>query len=111
MRNSFTAVLERSKVFEESFTTEPYEVGWACEARWFIRISDIAGQDTRLRVYPQISPDGLHWCDENTEPLQIDSPGLYSFPLKYFGHWLRIRCEMSGESPEVKVVIYLALKE
>ncbi len=105
MRNSFTAVIEQGNTYRADFDTEPYETGWATEARWFIRVLDITGT---LRVRPQISPDGLTWCDEGSASLELSEPGLWSFPLRDFGHWLRLRCEVTGE---VKVLVHLALKE
>jgi hypothetical protein len=108
VRRSFTAVLEKNTTFTASFETEPYETGWAGEARWFVRVIALSG---RLSIVPQISPDGLFWCDEGREPLPIDQPGLYSFPLRDFGCWLRLRVELSGDAPKVKVMIQLSLKE
>jgi len=58
MRNSFTAVIERNTTFTSDFETEPYEAAWAGEARWFIRVLAMGGESARLRVMPQISPDG-----------------------------------------------------
>ncbi len=111
MRHSMTAVLEKSETYTSNFDTEPYEVGWASEARWFIRIQKIAGEDTVLRAYPQISPDGLFWCDEGSEPIVMPKEGLYSLALREFGQWLRLRCELAGKSSSVMVLIYLAMKE
>jgi hypothetical protein len=112
IRRSFTAVLERNTTFTADFATEPYETGWASEARWFVRVLDISGDDeVTLSLYPQISPDGLFWCDEGTKPLEIKEAGLYSYALRNFGHWLRLRGVFTGVNPTVKVLIYLALKE
>jgi hypothetical protein len=111
VRRSFTAVLERNATFTDDFATEPYETGWASEARWFIRVLEMSGTDVRLTIDPQISPDGLFWCSEGTPPLVIREPGLYSFPLRDFGHWLRLQGRLVGVDPSVKVLIYLALKE
>ena len=112
MRKSFTAVLEKNTTFTSDFATEPYETNWASEALWFIRVLDMSGNDVTLSVCPQISPDGLVWCDkEGTEPLVIREIGLYSFALGDFGHWLRLKCDLNGINPVVKVLIYLALKE
>jgi hypothetical protein len=105
MRNSFTAVIEQSNTYTAGFATEPYETGWASEARWFVRVLEIEGT---LAVRPQISPDGLVWCDEGSTALDIDAPGMWSFPLRDFGHWLRLDCPVTGR---VKVLVYLALKE
>jgi hypothetical protein len=41
----------------------------------------------------------------------MTQPGLYSFPLRDFGHWLRLRADVQGSGVSVKVMIYLALKE
>ena len=30
---------------------------------------------------------------------------------RHFGGWLRLRCDVRGDSPRVKLTIYLALKE
>lgn len=111
MRKSFTAVLERNAAFTSDFTTEPYEAGWAGEARWFIRVIESSGENLQLRIFAQISPDGLFWCDGERVPLVITEPGMYSLPLYNFGQWLRVRGELSGISPRVKLMIYLVLKE
>ena len=108
VRRSFTAVIEKNTTFTGPFETEPYETGWAGEARWFIRAIALRGT---LSVVPQISPDGLFWCDEGRAPLVIDAPGLHSFALRDFGSWLRLRATLTGERPEAKVMIQLALKE
>ncbi len=111
VRRSFTAVIEKNTTWTSDFETEPYEVAWATEARWFIRIVEMKGRDVTVSVTPQISPDGLFWCDEGHNPLLIRAPGLYSFAMREFGHWLRLQVRLSGQDPAVKVLIYLALKE
>jgi hypothetical protein len=108
VRRSFTAVIEKNTAFSGPFETEPYETGWAGEARWFVRVLELRGV---LAVTPQVSPDGLFWCDEGRAPLVIESPGLYSFALRDFGCWLRLRGSLDGENPQAKVMIQLALKE
>jgi hypothetical protein len=111
VRRSFTAVIEKNTTWTSDFETEPYEAGWAGEARWFVRILEMKGSDAALFVTPQISPDGLFWCDEGREQLVVRGPGLYSFALRDFGNWLRLRARVSGGEPSVKGFIYLALKE
>ncbi len=111
MRESFTAVIERNAIFTADFATEPYEAGWASEARWFIRVLEIAGEGAALRLTPQISPDGLIWCDEGAPAMACTEPGMVSCLLRGFGQWLRLRGTLAGEAPSVKVLIYLALKE
>lgn len=108
---SFTAVVERNVTFTGDFATEPYEAGWAREARWFIHVLAVSGQNSTASIKPQLSPDGLHWCDEGQSEILIASPGLYSFPVREFGNWLRLTGHVSGEKGGLKVIIYLALKE
>lgn len=109
LRRSFTAVLEKNSTFTSGFATEPYETGWALEARWFVRILE-ASPGTELTLAPQISPDGLFWCNEGSDPLRMTGVGLASIPLRNFGQWLRLNAQISGENPRVKILIYLALK-
>ena len=110
LRRSHTAVLEKNTTFTSGFVTEPYEVAWASEAIWFIRIFEWEGSQTRLRLKVQISPDGLDWCDHG-EDLSIEAKELYSIPVKDFGHWLRLKADMHGDEAKVRAQILLALKE
>jgi hypothetical protein len=110
MKTSFTAVIEQANSYSSNFETEPYETAWADEARWFVRLLELDGERSEIVLHPQISPDGLNWCDEGTPPLRFSEPGLASFPLRDFGHWLRLRAELSGQGVTAKVLIYLALK-
>ncbi|MEK7404189.1 MAG: hypothetical protein AAB225_03700 [Acidobacteriota bacterium] len=111
IRRSFTAVIEKNTTFTSDFETEPYEAGWATEARWFVRILELKGDGAALALTPQISPDGLFWCDEGREPILMSAEGLYSLALRGFGQWLRLKARLTGNQPSVKVLIYLALKE
>ena len=107
LRRSHTAVLEKNEVFTADFETEPYETGWASEAIWFVRVLD-ATAGTAIKAHAQISPDGIFWCDKGDPPLEIKGAGVAPLPLRNFGAWLRLRVEVTGE---VKVLIYLSLKE
>jgi hypothetical protein len=108
IRQSFTAVLERNVTLTDVLVTEPYEVAWAREARVFVRALDLAG---RLEASAEISPDGLFWIPEGTPPVAIEQAGLLSFPLREFGHWLRLVVRVKGATPSARVIVYLALKE
>ena len=110
MKTSFTAVIEQANSYSADFETEPYETAWADEARWFVRVLELDGEQSQVVFHPQISPDGLVWCDEGTPPLRFTESGIASFPLRDFGHWLRLRAELFGDAVKVKVLIYLALK-
>lgn len=112
MRESFTAVLERARTLTGEFATEPYEVAWAAEARWFVRTLERTDPGTRLRVTTQISPDGLNWCD--LDPARELAGDLESWTSEGFGGWLRLKGTVESEpgatDPGAKVMIYLALK-
>jgi hypothetical protein len=108
IRRSFTAVIEKNSRFTAPFQTEPYEAGWAAEARWFIKVIDLTGE---LKITAQISPDGIVWCDEGDATLAVKTPGLYSVSLHNFGNWLRLHADLGGADCSAKVMIYLVLKE
>ncbi len=108
VRRSFTAVIEKNATFAGPFETEPYETGWASEARWFVRVLELDGE---LTLAPQLSPDGLFWCDDEKVPMVIRAKGLYTLSLRDFGNWLRLRGEFVRADSNAKVMIYLALKE
>ncbi len=110
MKRTFTAVIERNRRMTADFDTEPYEAGWASEARWFVRVMEI-DEGARLSFTPQISPDGLFWCDEGSAPMTADAAGVVSMPLRGFGQWLRLRCRAAGGSAGARIMIYLTLKE
>ncbi len=111
MRQSFTGVLERNATFTPDFATEPYEADWAGEARWFIRVLERRGEGVALRDFAQVSPDGVHWCDQDGLSMVIRDEGLASFAVRDFGGWLRLRCVLAGDDPAVKLTITMALKE
>lgn len=105
MRKSFNAVVERNVEWSGPFETEPYEVGWASEAVFFIR--SLAGS-SGAAARAQITPDGMFWCDEGTE-VSLPKEGEVTFcKVTNFGNWLRL----VGETDEpIKVLVTLSLKE
>jgi len=110
MRQSYTAILERDTEWEGRFETEPYEAAWASEAVFFVRTMAPSGLTVSPQARVQISPDGIHWCDEGTTVGINPDPGLTSARVRHFGGWLRL----AGDLPpgaSVRVLIALALKE
>ena len=105
MLQSQTAILERTVTLSGDFATEPFETGWAREARWFFQVLTTDG-DPQIALTTQVSPDGLTWADLEDVPQPTGE--LTTWPVREFGHWLRIRGSVTGGS--VKVRIYLALK-
>ncbi len=106
--HSYTAVLERNVRFGAELTTEPYEVAWAREARIFVRALDLVGA---VEASVEISPDGLFWIPEGSPSVTLSQPGVLSFAVREFGHWLRVVLRNRSAEPSARVIIYLALKE
>jgi hypothetical protein len=109
MRESQTAVLERGAVLEDQLATEPFEVAWAGEARWFIQFLD--ADDAEVTVTVQVSPDGLAWADHETGSRSTRAEGLITIPVAELGHWLRLVVRRSGGTKPPLTRISLALKE
>ncbi|MBA3430059.1 MAG: hypothetical protein H0U16_01075 [Actinobacteria bacterium] len=115
MQQSLSVILERNTLLTGEFATEPYEVAWAREARWFVRLLEFRGTQTRLEATTQISPDGLQWCDLDDCKVSLRDPGLVSWVVREFGGWLRLKGVVAGdgearEGVAAKVLIYLVLK-
>ncbi len=111
MRESQSAVIERGVDLVDVHDTEPFEVAWAGEARWYIHfLRPVEGGSAEFRV--QISPDGLNWIDhDGIDPLVTDAQGFHSIPVDRFGHWLRLRSTRLSGAAEPLLRIYLELKE
>ena len=95
IRQSYTAIVERNVTFEGAFATEPYECGWATEALFFIRTIASNGRVAGTRLGVQISPDGMHWCDEGSYATLFGQEVVFC-RVSHFGNWLRL----AGELPE-----------
>lgn len=108
MRRSFTAVIERGEPLAGEWATEPYEVGWASEALFFVRALD-APSAAHLAARVQLSPDGTHWIDEGSILPDLRD-GLAFVRVREFGNWLRLAGTVSGAG-QVRALIYLVLKE
>lgn len=110
MRESQTVVLERNAEWSGDFATEPYEAAWASEAICFIRALEVKGLRPGSSARIQLSPDGIHWCDEGEVIRLPIEPGVTYQRMSHFGGWLRL----AGTIPvgaTIKVIVYLALKE
>jgi len=106
VKRSYNAVIERNIEWNGRFETEPYEAGWAGEALFFIRSLGGSGGGARARV--QITPDGMHWCDEGTEVTLPEDGGVTFCKVTNFGGWLRLVGETKSS---LKVLVTLSLKE
>jgi hypothetical protein len=109
IRQSYTAIVERDRLFQGEFATEPYECGWASEAIFYIRKLESTGEVAGTLVRVQISPDGMRWCDEGTVATLSD--GEVDFvKVRHFGNWLRI-VGVLPEGTSARVIVALSLKE
>ncbi len=109
VRQNYTAVVERDRLFEGQWASEPYECGWANEAIFFIRKLELRGPVAGAVLKVQISPDGMRWCDEGTL-LVLTEDEVDFCRVRHFGNWLRL----NGTLPEgaaIRAVITLSLKE
>lgn len=110
-RTCYTTILERNRLWTGRFETEPWEAAWASEALFFVRALSVEGGLKGVMARVQISPDGMHWCDEGTAFALPDQADAVSFGrVNHFGGWLRI----VGEIPpgaNITVITYLVLKE
>ena len=117
MRQSHTAVVERNQRWEGDFITEPYEVGWSHEAIFFVRMLRFEEEDSQpnslidAEVRVQISPDGIHWCDEGSRlnfvaQHVLDKPSFVR--VSHYGGWLRLAGTV--KNGRVWTLVHLALK-
>ena len=111
MRQFQNSVLERKRGFTEPFETPPFECAWASEAILFLRVEGVGGVDPSIEAMVQISSDGVNWLDEGTAFPIIRLPGEHFVRVSHFGSWLRLRCEIKGDSPSFDLLINLVLKE
>ncbi|WP_210418104.1 hypothetical protein [Ruania zhangjianzhongii] len=108
VNESLTVLIERNTEFASEFATEPYEVAWAREARWFV-VLDEPPNGVEFRLETEISPDGLDWCPlEDVQP-HVAGSRVTSWSVRDFGGWLRVRGSVAGQG-QVKGSIFLALK-
>jgi len=111
MRQSHTAVVARNEEWAGAVTTEPYEVAWAGEAIWFLRVLATPEGPAGGQLRVQISPDGMRWCDEGSTIELPRDPDVPSFVrVGHFGGWLRLVGELP-DGTRARVIAYLALKE
>jgi hypothetical protein len=110
MRQSFTAVVERNVTWRGDFAVEPYEAAWATEAIYFVRVLAAENVPPHSMARVQISPDGIHWCDEGTTVPLLVQEGISFARVNHFGGWLRLVGNLA-DGAHLTVIVYLALKE
>ena len=108
LRESYTAIIERSEDLQGDFVTEPYECGWAGEAIFFVRLLEHMGDVEGVKLEVQISPDGVRWCNEGTR-LVLSGAEVDFCKVRHFGNWLRV----AGTLPDgasMRAIFALSLK-
>ena len=111
LKRSHTYVLELNGRWVGKFASEPYEAAWAREAIVFIRTLASENLEAGARARMQISPDGMHWCDEGASvELAPESDAVTFCRLSHFGGWLRLVGEVPGDGA-INVIAYVSLKE
>lgn len=110
LRESYTLPVERNVIWRGPFASEPAEAAWATEAIFFVRALNVEGHLNAAQARVQLSPDGMHWCDEGTSfALPSETDAVTFGRVSHFGGWLRI----AGELPPgaaLTVIVYLVLK-
>jgi hypothetical protein len=107
---SHTYVLELNGRWTGAFASEPYETGWAREAIIFVRTLKSENLNDSAVARVQVSPDGMHWCDEGSSVALSPEPDAVTFcRLSHFGGWLRLTGEVSRGA--INVIAYISLKE
>jgi hypothetical protein len=108
MKQFYTVVLDRFQRLSGTYTTEPYETGWADEAIAFIRIHEL-DLKTTVEAKIQISIDGIVWLDEGTAFAPITDLGDHFVKVSHFGGWMRILLTIPPEK-SCKATLSIALK-
>ncbi len=109
MLQSYTAVIERNIWWKGDWSTEPYEAAWASEAILFLRVLERQAIDMPVFLRVQISPDGIHWCDEGSELIVEPDHDLSLVRVRHFGGWLRLQGVLPDDTG-LKVIVYVSLK-
>jgi hypothetical protein len=108
MKQFYTVVLDRFQTLSGTYTTEPYETGWADEAIAFIRIHALDAKAT-IKAKIQISVDGIVWLDEGTAFDPITTAGDHFVKVCHFGGWMRMVLDIA-EGSSCKATLSIALK-
>jgi hypothetical protein len=107
---STTTAVERNQIWQGQFASEPCETAWATEAIYFVRALAFEGEAAGATARVQLSPDGMHWCDEgSTLTLPTEQDAVTFVRLSHIGGWLRLVGELPAGA-QITVIAYLVLK-
>lgn len=108
MRTFHAVVLDRLRETAADFETEPYEVGWANEAMFFVRIHE-GSAAARMSSAVQVSTDGINWADEGST-IESAGEGVNFVRVRQFGGWLRLHNVVRPGAAPMVVTVHLVLK-
>lgn len=107
MQNINTTVLARRVRISDSYTTHPYEAGWAQEGVIFVQTE---GEHPTLTVGFEVSPDGIHWIARPGEVSLAPDAAIIELPVTNFGNWLRLRIDGAKADAPARVLVHAAMK-
>lgn len=107
MQNINTSVLARRVRIDDTYTTHPYEAGWAREGVIFIQTE---GEHPELAVTVEVSPDGLAWIARPGGTTLAAGASIAEVPVANFGNWLRVRVGGASADAGARILIHAALK-
>ena len=111
MRNFHTSVVERREPFQGILETQPYEVGWASEAIFFVKFEELQVPPEGFDVHVQFAADGIDWIPEGTTIGPVRATGTYHARVRHFGGWLRLASDLGDPSAHCVATVHLVLKE
>ncbi len=101
------SVLERRVSVTDTYSTYPFEAGWASEGVFFIQTE---GVHPALRLQPEISPDGVNWVPIESPSDMASETTIAALRLQNFAGWLRLTIAGATAAEPAIVLIHLALK-
>lgn len=101
------SVLERRVSVTDTYSTYPFEAGWASEGVFFIQTE---GVHPALRLQPEISPDGVNWVPIELPSDMASETTIAALRLQNFAGWLRLTIAGATAAEPAIVLIHLALK-
>jgi hypothetical protein len=101
------SVIERRVPISATYSTYPYEAGWAGEAVFFVQAE---GAHPALSLQPEMSPDGINWVRLGASAGLAADEAIAALRLENFAGWLRLTITGATEAKPATVLIHLALK-
>lgn len=101
------SVVERRVSVNDSYSSYPFEAGWASEGVFFIQTE---GEHPPLQLQPEISPDGINWVPIESASVMPSKTSIAAVRVQNFAGWLRLSITGASAAEPATVLIHLALK-